>query len=961
MDLHWASPPSTQNDRQYPAPPLPPKSPHKRHHSTIGLSDPLLSHLSTSAALEAFRVSNGVGLSSQDAFYHSISSASPSERALAVRAASAAKQLEEWLTELQQWQWPSSFNGFEPSKQPIHPNISTEPSEDIPNNTVSEATDDECPNAEEHWGSLPAKTVLQCRKRIGEVRDAMDALELDELKTHIRDIHLASTTRQSLALDPGNPDVEPSSYTQLDDFTAVITTIMMQALPVISRLEALLATWEVRLTVLCAVPGFITTMNGTQHEMTTAWTTLGDLHEDAGRPPMTRPFILGLKARLENQIRDLAQRLDHMLDILEGRQDVLPDDWLDSMERVENDFSNWVVEAEKAVVHWEINRARDRSKQDKEPLEPRVNNLPMAGSFKESELQTTPEEVPPPHNLTTGETNNHKLDKFTPLPHPNPRPETLSPEVLVHEYDGGPSPTSHRPKPLNFQHNRNHSNALSELSSEGSCPGSATSDCFSNMSSPEIQDASKTEYFGVGSPVEVTTPGFPRRKSKESDLTVSRHSSQRTERGDTHVPGFSSPARSCASTVVSEPPIREDRDGVPVRENAEPQYLPHMPVENGFQIDRIAAGLQDSSRVSPAPTKPRQQSESIKEFTPARTPVKVIRRKTTDVTHTPATTNNKSASRSATTSPTKSVDEELEARISSILTEIPVNIQLARGPDAKLDGNNSPPATRHAKLLKKAPTPRLMRSQTAVPSPPAMTLTPADPRRARAQDGEQETKLYHLHQSGKKAPIKLHVRLVGESGERVMVRIGGGWADLAEYLKEYATHHGRRTVSEGRFNIQGMPQSQSASPVTTLGSLSNHQTTPRSRPDTPLKAERSAFGAAASKTRGFSAGEAGLESTPPVAIPDYLNDVRPISRDSNASSGRSWTGDDSPSLGLAGPKSRKADVSPTKQAWVDTMMDVARSGGDEKKKKKSRHGGAFGDLGIMGGTKRLFMKREKET
>ncbi|KAI5849619.1 hypothetical protein DFP73DRAFT_541297 [Morchella snyderi] len=66
--------------------------------------------------------------------------------------------------------------------------------------------------------------------------------------------------------------------------------------------------------------------------------------------------------------------------------------------------------------------------------------------------------------------------------------------------------------------------------------------------------------------------------------------------------------------------------------------------------------------------------------------------------------------------------------------------------------------------------------------------------------------LYHLHRDNGQAPIKLYIRLVGERGERVMVRVGGGWADLAEYLKEYATHHGskRRTVSGGGIEIQDL-------------------------------------------------------------------------------------------------------------------------------------------------------------
>ena len=35
-----------------------------------------------------------------------------------------------------------------------------------------------------------------------------------------------------------------------------------------------------------------------------------------------------------------------------------------------------------------------------------------------------------------------------------------------------------------------------------------------------------------------------------------------------------------------------------------------------------------------------------------------------------------------------------------------------------------------------------------------------------------------------------------EKMERAMVRVGGGWADLAEYLKVYVAHHGSNKCYE---------------------------------------------------------------------------------------------------------------------------------------------------------------------
>lgn len=921
MDLQWIPPSSRfaiQSDRAAAGSPSPSRSPHKRHISTAKASDPLLSHISSTTALEALEAPDTANRSSQDGFYQNIAAASPSERTLAIRAASAGKRLEEWQTEIQQWQWPSSYNSFEALGQKTSSFELGQNQEDDPSNRAFREGKDVHAVTQEHRGFLPAQTILDYQKRVDEVREAMDALELHELKAHVRDAHLASTARHLSGLSPSDYGAETPGYSHLDDFTAFVTTIIMQALPVVFRLEALLSVWEARLAVLRAVPGFTNTMGQAQEEMIAAWRALDHSNDKRNNDPVTRPFILGLRARLESQIRDLGQRLDFMLDTLEGRQDTLPDSWIDDMERLEADFGSWVVEAEKLTVGLELSAGEDLTGWHEDLMGESTDTPSRISRGVQNGAQTDFEGKELPKDPAAGNLGNQIFDGSTSTPDIGPEiDDSLLPESMRQRHENGLSSLGHRPMPLNLQHRRNHS-ALSGLSSESSCPGSATSGYFSNMSSPEIRDASKTEYFGVGSPVEVSTPISPRRQSKESVQTVSRQSSQRTEREDRPSPAITSPTRSRASTVVPAHTTDEDENQAVIAARAERQSLLSMAVDIASQYAGVIATTNDAGPTPPIPSKSRHRFENFTDLSPGNTPVKVIRRRTADFAHTPTTPQAQSG-RAATVSPTKSTDGELESRISSILTDIPANIRLARGWNAHHDVSGQRPGSHNAKLINRAPTPRLVRSQTAVPSTPAMTLTPADQKIGRASNGEPEIKLYHLHQPGKEAPIKLFVRLVGEGGERVMVRIGGGWADLAEYLKEYAIHHGRRTVSDGRFDIQGLPHSQSSSPANTLGTA----TLPSS----------------------------------PGELPDYFND-RPISRDSNASSRRSWMGDESPSLGLAGPKSRKATVSPNKQAWVDTMVEKARSGSGEKKKGTQN---AFGDLGIMGGTKRLFMKKDRET
>lgn len=135
----------------------------------------------------------------------------------------------------------------------------------------------------------------------------------------------------------------------------------------------------------------------------------------------------------------------------------------------------------------------------------------------------------------------------------------------------------------------------------------------------------------------------------------------------------------------------------------------------------------------------------------------------------------------------------LEAKIRSILTTLPTRIRLAR----ESDDSDSPV---------NAPSTASTRSSTPAP----FTLSPVKPdRSARGAVNDAGVKVYHLRRNGQSKetkPTKLFVRRVGEDG-RVMVRVGGGWADLGEYLREYSLHHGRRGIANGRFEVANLPTS----------------------------------------------------------------------------------------------------------------------------------------------------------
>lgn len=185
---------------------------------------------------------------------------------------------------------------------------------------------------------------------------------------------------------------------------------------------------------------------------------------------------------------------------------------------------------------------------------------------------------------------------------------------------------------------------------------------------------------------------------------------------------------------------------------------------------------------------------------------------------------------------------DLDDKINTILGSLPAKVRLTASNLQKLSEttNKRPP------LLKPFDLP-----PTGIPGPKSTGSSPSVisevPSYARASirrhnpNGSGDIKLYHLHRSDGLAPIKLFIRLVGESGERVMVRVGGGWADLAEYLREYATHHGskRRVVSEGRVEIQDLSSFSyhSLHPSRSVSSFRSASPGPTSsRPSTPLPA-----------------------------------------------------------------------------------------------------------------------------
>lgn len=120
------------------------------------------------------------------------------------------------------------------------------------------------------------------------------------------------------------------------------------------------------------------------------------------------------------------------------------------------------------------------------------------------------------------------------------------------------------------------------------------------------------------------------------------------------------------------------------------------------------------------------------------------------------------------TNPT-STEEQIEQRIDGILSTVPADIRFAK--DGPLE---IPKRSKGSSVVDNTPT----KSHRQI----SLTITPAYQREKRAANlnPNSDIKLYHLSRTDQltSAPVKLFLRLVGK--DRVMVRVGGGWADLGD-------------------------------------------------------------------------------------------------------------------------------------------------------------------------------------
>ena len=309
---------------------------------------------------------------------------------------------------------------------------------------------------------------------------------------------------------------------------------------------------------------------------------------------------------------------------------------------------------------------------------------------------------------------------------------------------------------------------------------------------------------------------------------------------------------------------------------------------------------------------------------------------------------NMSRSFNALKQPTDFMDEQ----ISSILTQIPARIHLL--PRAGRRPEESPIlsslARRARETYSESPEASPSASSSAAPS---LFLASVDARSRRQSTASHMTedrsaRVYHLGDQ-KSNPTKLFIRPVGESSERLMVRVGGGWADLSEYLKEYAFRYGNRRIT-GPARAEpddSMPDNVADDRSSIASNAFEEASRPASsavgsRPSSPpLFIRKTRRSSNVSNLSDISAARSVPPKTDILSSIPYPRGRQSWSSLKHSASSASLRSDSrvyssplssmasqstSTPLGLAGPRPRSRHVSmtPESQAWVDDVIGQAR-------------------------------------
>lgn len=880
----------------------------------------------------------------------------------------ASRKIHDWLEELSDWPWPkdSTSAGYEmPIAKRRRLSGPRAPQED--RDLLGQKSLPPPEPEAEYLGSLKSSEVARYEIRIEQVQQGMDELNLEEIKSHVLRNHIMPLSR------PGTPysDAGASSITfnKMEDITAVITAITVQALPNLSRLTRLMRIWSIRIVVLRKVPSIHLMMTDAEVALKSGWSAIhlessaveGSL-EGTSTLVLPRKDFEVMKSVLQRKIEQPGRDLDYMLDILEGVTDTLPDEWIDRMDAVEKDLTEWVTAAERRVRQGEagedsqsplLSRTRQSKPETPQPKiriqTPSPTRDRHAGNASENSgpkiLVKAPHEDGPEANevLDSNDNSTHRGDTVSEVV-----TQTPSPDYNI-DNDGSPVAAAYKGKSVA---QKKHRKARDLDGSFERARNAKVDTALSELDRNTLRIA----------PPEVLAPSPHLLRKSIPDLEAEYSFLESVNEEDEDEPQLP-PARfvarrdsqgSMASTVLHDPAsdYGHSDDGYYREQSMEPE-LPRLPDPNvAFSSDAPSPpsspplrGKLRTTSVSFNDIPEMSRSPEEQETSPLEPPEIFDPESSFDYgNHMSSPSHMSVASESG---------DELHQQIREVLKGLPNKIRLSTKPSAI---NLNPPDLQLPTRPKAKAPDTLRRSGSALSmrstmssrsSTPSWLLAPARAPRPHSR-ASMETKTYYLSRSNGEVPMKLLVRCVGENGERVMVRVGGGWADLGEYLKEYAIHHSRRSKGEGKVEVKDSSTLQSGR----LGS------SPPSRPGSALEPPMTPL--AVRKTRRTSGAEG--SSRPPVTPlgQDSERTETPPSDVSPASRGtRSLSHPNSSILGMSGPHPKKARaLDEESRQWVEDMRNKVRTASGEQRTavEQAQNDGKFGEINKAGGTKRVFRK-----
>ena len=884
----------------------------------------------------------------------------PSQKELAKLVALAAERVRNWCEEVEPWSWDGTFQ-------------------------------------------LPSDEVARRDSRLEVIGDDLNELRVEDLKDHVLDIYIGRS-RSGLTRSIENLARLPVNF--LDTYELFVTQTLIQLLPQMVLLKQLLRSWSMRLLILRKSPAFLARLQSCREYLSTDFAESWDPVSPSSSPEHLRLLqsnIQNAQKRLRNLTQDAGRQLDAMLDTLEGSDDCLPDDWIDEYEKVEAEYTQWTVEANSWILQIEVAITKAIAKENEESERVKLGNLtPTAATSTQTEAPTfldidhsASESGSSASSFFSESAEAVSIRSSQELEGSARAAQYLVPLQLSMQED--------LTLQLGYSAYPQTENAADRFGDTGSLPFQihARGDMMRNADTEEaamIRRASTTSInsfqksqlkqvnvrrsSSLASSVTLPSRGSVKETSSAPVSPTSPAGSIRRQSWLTNptspltvaMAGVSKDVVSAPATPVS-PTIPENLDeglesgssadasvNQPVVERtpeyvSSPEESPYSQTQGGSSLENSPLVARQLSRV-PRPvlnTMPKRKPVANAQLAPA-----VL---SDDSSPPPVPPKAKRPS-----SPSKLRSQTvprmpLQQQISAIISEIHAPIRLASTPPQPAIAAPDPPnPSANPSKFRRLPSLRTSLHRSTTPtatssSPlPGLTLAPAsseDARRA-GVSADPEMQLYHLHSGAGGAPIKLFVRRVGGGADdasppRVMVRVGGGWADLREYLRAYAEHHhgslARRAVSDGGVLVRGLgaaPADAAGASAPRRGGAASGAVSPSSSPS-PLtvrdpEGPAVAFdGAAADRgMRGFSSAWSESGSSP--VGPMGSSPSAPSSGRRHASRGEQRS--------LAGPVAaaahRKGEMSEEKRDWVEGIVEQAKRlhivGGKEK------------------GTKRVFLK-----